>query len=260
MLLDRSTQLSRALGYPSQRSCDDVLDASQFKDPVAAGPEIDLLYNCCDCCAAAAIAAIPGRFGLGWAAILRSVSLPPTWARTRPADKHSIHERAPVTATAVSASEYSNLASFELNVRKDVVPRASSTLLAGYRHIELNEQIQGTTTVAGTATSNFSTEGYNRLDGFQVGGEVVSGGRAAGSAWWGMPRSECSAMGLPIPAPSVSSAPALAQPPRPAHNTAFMSEWGITAVWQINCHLSARVGYEGLLVDGVALASQQIVC
>ena len=41
-------------------------------------------------------------------------------------------------------------------------------------------------------------------------------------------------------------------------HTAFMSEWGITGVVQITPHLSGRVGYQGLLLDGVALASQQI--
>jgi len=29
-------------------------------------------------------------------------------------------------------------------------------------------------------------------------------------------------------------------------------------VTQITCHLSARIGYEGLLLDGVAVGSQQL--
>jgi hypothetical protein len=41
-------------------------------------------------------------------------------------------------------------------------------------------------------------------------------------------------------------------------HVALASEWSVTAAYQITPHLAARFGYEGLLLDGVALASEQI--
>jgi hypothetical protein len=263
VLLGRSSDPSRPLvrgpapGIGNFAPTITVLDGSKFKDPMAAGPDIDLLYNCCDCCeccdccnnrgfglearyfAVGQFAASVGPNPTGGTATLQYTNLPL------------------VTANAVGASEYSQLASVEVNVRKDVVP-CFLTLLAGYRHIELGEQIIGTTSFTGTNTSVFSTEAFNRLDGFQLGGEAVLWRpscrfRVVGDAKVGLFGDATSNYGTTN---IVGGAAGIAT--STGTNTAFMSEWGITAVWQINCHFSARVGYEGLLVDGVALASQQI--
>jgi hypothetical protein len=132
------------------------------------------------------------------------------------------------------------------------------TLLAGYRHIELTEQIFGTTVLAGTTTDVFSTQAFNRLDGFQIGGEAVLWRpscrfRVEGIAKVGIFGDATSNFGS-----NAVGGGAAATATATGANTAFMSEWGITGVVQITCHLAARIGYEGLLLDGVGVASQQM--
>jgi len=251
VLLGRSTDPTRALvkgpapGIVNLPPTITLLDASKFAFPLEAGPDIDLIYDNCNFgfearyFSVGQFAASTGPNASGGTATLQYTNLPT------------------VTANAVSASEYSQLASVEVNVRKDVVP-CFLTLLAGYRHIELGEQIIGTTSFTGTNTSVFSTQAHNRLDGFQVGGEAVLWRpscrfRVVGDAKVGIFGDATSNYGTTNIA-GVGTGVATAT----GTNTAFMSEWGITAVWQITCQFSARVGYEGLLVDGVALASQQI--
>jgi hypothetical protein len=111
------------------------------------------------------------------------------------------------------------------------------TVLAGYRHIDLNERIFGSTSLAGTTTDLFSTEGFNRMDGFQLGGEAVFWRpscrfRVEGDAKVGVLGDATSNYGsfhvpgfIPIMATSTGT------------HVAFMAEWGITAVVQINQNL-----------------------
>ena len=146
--------------------------------------------------------------------------------------------------------------SLEFNVRKEVIPDVL-TLLAGYRHIELNEQIFGTTSLAGTTTDVFSTQAFNRMDGFQLGGEAVLWRpccrfRLEGDAKVGVFGDATSNYGTNSVGAGTAAATATGT------HTAFMTEWGITGVVQLTPHLAGRVGYQGLLLDGVALASQQM--
>ena len=41
------------------------------------------------------------------------------------------------------------------------------------------------------------------------------------------------------------------------HHAAFVGELSVVATYQINCRLTARLGYQLTCLDGVALASQQ---
>jgi hypothetical protein len=152
----------------------------------------------------------------------------------------------------LSASEYSQLRSFELNFRKDVSP--ALTVLAGYRHIDLNERIFGQFSYSGINTDSFSIQGFNRMDGFQLGGEAVlwrpGAGRfrLEGSAKAGVFGDATSNFG------NFDNLRATAS----GGHVALASEWSVTAAYQITPHLAARFGYEGLLLDGVALASEQV--
>jgi hypothetical protein len=151
------------------------------------------------------------------------------------------------------ATEYTQLRSFEINLRADASPVI--TLLAGYRHIDLNERIFAESfSSVGFPNNRFSIQAFNHLDGFQLGSEAVlwrpGGGRfrLEGSAKVGLFGDATSNYG------TFDGGVATATD---AH-VAFMTEWGITGVVQITSHLAARVGYQGLLLDGVALASEQI--
>ena len=150
---------------------------------------------------------------------------------------------------AVTSSEFSELRSFELNFRALLTP--ALVVMAGYRHADLNDRILGAFT---GVTDTFSVEGFNRMDGFQVGGDAVlwrpgdGRFRVEGSAKAGIFGDATSNYG------TIDALVATAT----GTHVAFMSEWSVTAVYQITPHLAARAGYEGLLLDGVALASEQI--
>ena len=154
----------------------------------------------------------------------------------------------------VAVSEYSELRSFELNFRRELSPFL--TVLAGYRHLDLNEHILGSFAVVlpPVPPDAFSVDGFNRMDGFQLGGEAVlwrpneGAFRIEGGAKVGIFGDAASNDGnFDTNAATATSTHAV-----------FMSEWSVAAVLQITPHLAARFGYEGLLLDGVALASQQV--
>ena len=134
------------LGQPLPNT--DRLDASQFAFPVTAGPDIDLIYNGCD---------------YGFEVRYFSIGDFDTTVGPNPTVGATLQFATPIRAAAnsVSASESSALSSVEINARKVVVP-CVLTLLAGYRHIELTEQIFGTTVLAGTTTDVFSTQAFNK--------------------------------------------------------------------------------------------------
>ena len=238
VFLQRPTDPSHAL-VTSTRSGATALDASQFTSSIQAGPDIDLIRHGCNFDLEARYFAV-GQFSSG--------------VGPNAATGATIQFATPILAAAdsVAASESSQLWSLEFNVRKEVIPNVL-TLLAGYRHIELSEQIFGTTSLVGTTTDTFSTQAFNRLDGFQLGGEAVLWRpccrfRVEGDAKVGVFSDATSNFGSDTAGTASAT----------GTHTAFMTEWGITGVVQITPHLSGRVGYQGLLLDGVALASQQM--
>jgi hypothetical protein len=152
----------------------------------------------------------------------------------------------------LDAVEYTQLHSYEVNVRRGVLPYV--TVVAGYRHIDLTDRIFAQTSTSGVVGDNFSVQAFNHLDGFQLGGEAVlwrpGAGRfrLEGSAKVGVFGDATSNFGNFDNLRATASA---------AH-AALMTEWSVTAVYQITPQIAARVGYQGLLLDGVALASEQI--
>ena len=243
VFLQRPTDPSRALVTNTVGGAT-VLNASQFTSSMQAGPDLDLIHH------GSAFDLEARYFAVGQFA--SSVGPSATAGAT-------LQFATPIGAAAdsVSASEASELWSLEFNVRKEVIPDIL-TLLAGYRHIEFSEQIFGTTSLAGTPTDLFSTQAFNRLDGFQLGGEAVVWRpccrfRVEGDAKVGVFGDATSNFGTN----SVVGAGTAAATATGTH-TALMTEWGITGVVQLTPHLDARVGYQGLLLDGVALASQQM--
>ena len=243
VFLQRPTDPSRALVTNTVGGAT-VLNASQFTSSMQAGPDIDLIHH------GSAFDLEARYFAVGQ--FTSSVGPNATAGAT-------IQFATPIAAgaTSVSGSESSQLWSLEFNVRKEVIP-CFLTLLAGYRHIDLSEQIFGTTSLAGAPTDLFSTQAFNRLDGFQLGGEAVLWRpccrfRVEGDAKVGVFGDATSNYGTNSVV-GVGTAVATAT----GTHTAFMSEWGLTGVVQLTPHLDARVGYQGFLLDGVALASQQM--
>jgi hypothetical protein len=225
-----------------------IVNAADFTYPLRGGPDVDLIHH-------GEIADVEFRyfavddFSASVGPVTRTIP-PPPGPIPIGVVAFSVTPLSP--SNTISASEYSQLRSFELNFRKHVSP--ALTVLVGYRHIDLNERIFGQFSSSGVNTDSFSIQGFNRMDGFQIGSEAILW-RPAGSRF----RLEGSAkVGLFGDATSnYGNFDALVATSTGTH-VAFMAEWGITGVVQITQNLAARAGYQGLLLDGVALASQQI--
>jgi hypothetical protein len=219
-----------------------VMDASQFNYPMRGGPDIDVIrYGCYFDVEARYFAVDEFTAGFG--------PTPLTGTGT-------VLFATPITygGTSIAAQDISQLRSVEVNLRKEVIP-CRLTLLAGYRHFELNEQIFGQISTAAAITSAFTVQAYNRMDGFQLGGEAVlwrpGNGRfhMEGNAKVGVFGDATSNYAASTGIGTVGST---------GTHTAFMAEWGITGVVQLTDHLAGRAGYQGFLLDGVALAGEQI--
>ena len=242
VVLQRQTDMPRAIAYNSTTGAT-VLDASDFKYPMQGGPDIDLIHH--------------GRdFDLE-ARYFAVESFEATKTVTPPTFFSFVSQPAILFTgfTSLAATDDSRLWSAEFNVRKEVIP-GLFTILAGYRHIDLDETISATLSGPGF-TDIISLRAVNHMDGFQLGGEGVlwrpspsSPFRLEGDAKVGVYCDETSNLS------SVAFGPTETASASGAH-AAFMAEWGVTGVMQFTPHLSARAGYQGMLLDGVALAAQQ---
>jgi hypothetical protein len=222
-----------------------LLDASNFAYPMRGGPDIDIIHH-------GSYFDIEVRY---FAVDEISADAGPTAV----AGPGSLLYAIPIAfgvpgGTALVATDVSQLRSIEVNLRKEVAP-GWLTLLMGYRHFELNEQLSAAFALPGGGTTPFSVQAFNRMDGFQVGGEAVlwrpgcGRFRLEGDAKVGVFGDGTSNFGSVA---GVGTATATGT------HTAFMAEWGITGVVQITPHLGFRAGYQGFVLDGVALASEQI--
>jgi hypothetical protein len=232
------------------RTLTTVIDASELNSPLRGGIEIDAVHR---------LAAFDVEFryfsvdSSSGATAVSPPSPPPDLPALGVAFVGAVG-RYISFGSPVAVSEYSELRSFELNFRRELSPFL--TVLAGYRHLDLNEHILGAfgVFIPAVPPDTFSVDGFNRMDGFQLGGEAVllrpneGAFRIEGGAKVGVFGDAASNYG------SFDSLAATAT----GTHAVFMSEWSVAAVLQITPHLAARFGYEGLLLDGVALASQQV--
>lgn len=155
------------------------------------------------------------------------------------------------------ASSYgSKLFSTEVNWRRQSFDYL--TFLVGFRYLELNEDIRTRVTGApGTALYNIDSD--NRLYGCQIGadGRVWSNGRLSldGLIKAGIYGNAARHRGV-IEFPPGN--PVFGPLDQQGAATAFVSEIGLTAVYQVTDHFAVRGGYQLLWIDGVALASDQV--
>jgi hypothetical protein len=150
----------------------------------------------------------------------------------------------------------SELFSTEVNWRRQTFPNLA--FLAGFRYLELNEDIRTQVTGApGTALYNIDTD--NRLFGFQIGadGRLWCRNRFSldGLAKAGIYGNTARHRGI-IEFPPGN--PVFGPVNQRGTHTAFVGEIGLTGVYQLTNHLAVRGGYQLLWVDGVALASEQV--
>jgi hypothetical protein len=158
-------------------------------------------------------------------------------------------------ATTTFESLYrSELYTVETNARRAV---GKSTLLCGFRYALLDDEllIRGT---GGAPNTNARFAAQNDLFGLQLG--VAHDWRSHCESWGvgGFAR-----VGAYYNAINTGAALAIGGAPVGMANDtdaslAFLGEAGINATWRVRQHLMLRVGYRVLVVDGVAIAAEQV--
>jgi hypothetical protein len=161
------------------------------------------------------------------------------------------------TATQAMGWEYATrLYNAELNARWALCPGV--TMLAGFRWVELWENLQGILTPPALARKNpfWTTTTDNELYGFQIGGDwkIIECGQfsLSGLVKAGMfDNSAAENTGVSIYRKMYWQSDATNQ-------VAFLSQIGLEARYQLTPRLSLKAGYEALWLEGVALAPGQI--
>jgi hypothetical protein len=149
----------------------------------------------------------------------------------------------------------SQLYNAEFNVRWS--PMCRLTMLAGFRWMELREDLNGGNLFTGVTPpvlfSFWDTNTKNNLYGFQIGADgllldrgcfSIDGLIKAGIFGNHAEQSTIAAGTGPFEAST--------------NHTAFLGEVGLQCKYQATCHLSLRGGYEAIWLQGVALAPGQI--
>ena len=142
----------------------------------------------------------------------------------------------------------------ELNVHWD--PGSWVTLLAGFRWVNLHENLQGALVPSTWEPPFWNNTTTNNLYGFQIGadGKLLDRGRFSLDAVvkagiYDNNAEEATGVSIfKVPRPSATS----------TNHGAFVGETGLQCKYQVTQRLVAKVGYEALWLEGVALAPGQI--
>lgn len=146
----------------------------------------------------------------------------------------------------------SKLYNGEINLRWN--PLCRVTMLAGFRWVELRENLDGGVLVP-TLEPFWNTTTKNNLYGFQIGTDAklwercrfsIDGLVKAGVFDNHAEHRSTIPSGTDV---SVSDS---------TNHTAFLGEVGLQAKYQVTCNLTLRAGYEAIWIEGVALAPGQI--
>jgi hypothetical protein len=142
----------------------------------------------------------------------------------------------------------------ELNVRWNHYSRL--TLLAGFRWVQLSENLQGSLVPLEGFKPFWNTRTTNNLFGLQVGadGKIWERGRFSinglikAGAYGNQAEESTGVTIFKISRPSSSK----------TNHAAFVGEIGLQCKYQVSKGLGLKVGYEALWLEGVALAPGQI--
>ena len=227
----------------------DVFNSNQFQQGFSAGPKIDLIYH--------------GNSGtsieLGYFNIFNQ-SASKTVGPDNPWDWLLMKGPAPFWQTqdlpyqAMEWSATTNLYSAEANGRLALSSRV--TVLAGFRWLQLNDNLLGTLTPVKIIPPFWNTSTENNLFGAQLGveGKILELGRFSlnGLIKAGLFDNDATqSTGVSLQKQVYPSGASGDYP-------AFVSEAGVQLKYQVSQGLALKAGYELLWLDGVALAPGQI--
>ncbi|MGA2797417.1 MAG: BBP7 family outer membrane beta-barrel protein [Thermoguttaceae bacterium] len=224
-----------------------LLNANDFHQGFHGGPRVGLIRHG-DCCYDLELL----YFQIdGWSSIQSFSGPPGTLSFTSPG---------PFIATnppdePMEFDYSSQLYNAEFNVRWNPICRL--TMLAGFRWLELREDLDGGNLLGGVTPpvlfSFWDTNTKNNFYGFQIGadGLIVDrgcftiDGLVKAGIFGNHAEQSTIAGGL---GPFTAS----------TNHTAFLGEVGLQCKYQATCHLTLRAGYEAIWLQGVALAPGQI--
>jgi hypothetical protein len=157
--------------------------------------------------------------------------------------------------TQAMAWEYATrLYSAELNVRWDPCRRV--TMLAGFRWLDLRENLQGALVPSTWEPPIWNTTTTNNLYGFQIGadGKILERGRFSIE---GLVKA-----GIYDDNAEEATGTSIFKVPRPSsastNHASFVGETGVQCKYQVANGLALKAGYEVMWLEGVALAPGQI--
>jgi hypothetical protein len=259
IILDRlgtksQTLVRRVIRDEQTSGITDVLNSDDFHQGFYGGPRVGLIRHG-DCCYDIELL----YFQIdGWKSS-RSVapeldSLPD--GATHPSEEgllFSVPGYNIYTYDSIRFDYTSKLYNAEINVRWN--PCCRVTMLAGFRWVELRENLEGSF-MPYLFESFWNTNTNNNLYGFQIGADAkvvdrgcfsidglvkagIFGNHAEQSSF--LRGEEYTGFG------SAST-----------NHTAFLGELGLQCKYQVSCHLTLRAGYEAIWLQGVALAPGQI--
>src|SRR6476659_1932876 len=131
--------------------------------------------------------------------------------------------------------------------------------LYGFRYLNLHEDLSIVSTDLQEGTSNYDVTTNNNLFGVQVGSRARhSHGRWS---WEGTGRAGIFGNAAEQHSDPIVDFPAFVVRPRrseSAGNVAFVGDLNLTAIYQINSVWGARLGYNLIWIEGVALARDQL--
>ena len=227
----------------------EAFNSSQFQQGFSAGPKIDLIYH-----GDSGYSAELSYFNIFNQSDTRVIGPdnPADWLLMKAPYPFWQTQDHPYQAMAWSAA--TNLYSAEANGRLELSSRV--TVLAGFRWLQLNDNLLGTLSPAGIFPPFWNTSTVNNLYGAQIGvdGKILELGRYSlgGQIKIGIFDDNAGqSTGVSLQKevyPSNAS----------ANHAAFAGEAGVQLKYQVSNGLALKAGYEALWLDGVALAPGQI--
>jgi hypothetical protein len=244
VLLQRSNPPSRDIARGLNDLPNQTIDAGQFGFQYEVGPELTVLRHC-DC------ADIEFRWFQVNDFMSQSATVHDSFGFGFP-----FRYLLGVTGNGVdvSAQYLSQLSNFELNFKRPV--NDCITVFAGLRFVELNERLTINSTPGGGDPLPIFVRSFNDLYGFQLGSDITVWDRGGpfrllttckAGVYSNFTRNRA----------DNGEENSTYEDSASATHAAFLGELGVFGTYQITKRLSARLGYEVMCLDGVALAPEQ---
>jgi hypothetical protein len=219
----------------------ELMNSNGFNFPWAAGPRVGIVAEdyCCGCDVEASY------FGMDEWSLSKSIFVPVPGAElllfNNPGSSVFV-----LPGQIVTYNYISQLHNAEINLRHPVWERLS--VLMGFRYLDLHEELNSTIDGAPVLDVNVDNHLYGGQIGLNVAFINTCSYSIEGVVKVGVYGNH-SDLAMRIPD--------LLFGDKTSH-TAVQGEIGLMGIYQVTEHLSARLGYQAMWIDGIAIASDQV--